>query len=68
MGAWARRRSRSTSTRVEASLPLRFLGASGTGYDLSLLDEKSLVGTATLTAGQAGQFERERPVKLEKKE
>jgi hypothetical protein len=50
---------------------LRFQGASGTGYDLSLLDEQSLVGTvgtATLTAGQAGQFERERPVKLEKKE
>jgi hypothetical protein len=36
---------------------LRFLGTSGTGYDLNLLDEKSLVGTATLTAGQAEKKE-----------
>ncbi len=35
---------------------------------LSLLDDKNLAGTATLTTGQAGLLERERPVNLEKKQ
>ncbi|HEY7653869.1 MAG TPA: hypothetical protein VIG07_13695 [Methylomirabilota bacterium] len=47
---------------------LRWTGATGIVYDLSLLDDRNLAGTATLTTGQAGQFERERAVKLEKKQ
>jgi hypothetical protein len=47
---------------------LHWTGAAGTVYDLSLHDDKNLVGTATLTSNQAGQFERERPVKLEKRD
>jgi hypothetical protein len=47
---------------------LRWTGAAGHVYDLSLVDDKNLVGTATLTTSLAGQFERERPVKLEKKQ
>ena len=47
---------------------LRWKGASGTQFDLSLLDDKHLVGTATLTTSDAGQGARDRSVKLEKKE
>ena len=47
---------------------LRWTGAAGVVYDVSLLDDKNLAGTATLTTAQSGQFERERPVKLEKKQ
>ncbi len=35
---------------------------------LSLLDDKNLAGTATLTTGQAGLLERERPLNLERKQ
>ena len=47
---------------------LRWTGAAGFVYDLSLLDDKNLVGIATLTTGQAGEREQDRPVKLEKKQ
>ncbi|SRR5712691_3252883 len=47
---------------------LRWKGAAGIVYDLSLLDDTNLAGTATLTTGQSGLSERERPVKLEKKQ
>jgi len=47
---------------------LRWAGTSGTTYDVSLLDDKNMVGTATLTREQAGAQERERKVVLEKKE
>ena len=43
-------------------------GGSGASYNLSLLDDKNLVGTATLTTGQGSQRDRDRSVKLEKKE
>jgi len=36
-------------------------------FNVSLSDEKTLVGTATLTTSVAGYQERERPIKLEKK-
>lgn len=47
---------------------VRWTGRSGVVYDLSLLDDKNLVGTATLTTSQAGRGARDRPVKLEKKD
>jgi hypothetical protein len=48
---------------------LRWTAASGTAYNLTLVDDKNLVGTATLTTGAAGsRGERDRSVKLEKKE
>jgi len=47
---------------------LRWAAQSGTTYDVSLLDDKNMVGTATLTREQAGAQERERKVVLEKKE
>ena len=47
---------------------LRWTGAAGNVYDLSLLDDKNLAGTATVTTSQAGQYERDRSVKLEKKQ
>jgi hypothetical protein len=48
---------------------VRWTGGSGAVYSLSLLDDKNLVGTATLTTAQAGaRGERDRAVKLEKKE
>jgi hypothetical protein len=48
---------------------VRWTGGSGAVYNLSLLDDKNLVGTATLTTGQGGgRGDRDRPVKLEKKE
>jgi hypothetical protein len=47
---------------------LRWTAASGTAYNLSLLDEKNLVGTATLTTSAAGRGDRDRSVRLEKKE
>jgi hypothetical protein len=47
---------------------VRWTGGSGAVYNLSLLDDKNLVGTATLTTGQGGQRDRDRSVKLEKKE
>jgi hypothetical protein len=45
---------------------LRWTGGTGVVYDVNLFDEKTLVGTATLTRDMS--TERERPVKLEKKE
>jgi hypothetical protein len=45
---------------------VRWTGGSGAAYDLSLLDDKNLVGTAVLTTSQAGRGARDRPVKLEK--
>jgi hypothetical protein len=47
---------------------VRWTGGSGAIYNLSLLDDKNLVGTATLTTGQGSQRDRDRSVKLEKKE
>ena len=48
---------------------LRFKGASGTEYDVSLFNDKELVGTAVLTTSQAGGARaRDRSVKFEKKE
>ena len=47
---------------------LRWTAASGTAYNLSLVDDKNLVGTATLTTSAAGRGDRDRSVKLEKKE
>jgi spermidine/putrescine-binding protein len=48
---------------------LRWKGGKGTDYDVSLLDDKNLVGTAVLTTGGGGgRSDRSRPVKLEKKE
>ena len=47
---------------------VRWTGGSGASYNLSLLDDKNLVGTATLTTGQGSQRDRDRSVKLEKKE
>jgi len=48
---------------------LRWTGANGWQYDLNLMDEKTMVGTVTLTTGSAGaRGERDRPVKLEKTE
>jgi hypothetical protein len=48
---------------------LRWTGGKGTAYDLSLLDDKNLVGTALLTTGAGGgSRDRSRSVKLEKKE
>jgi len=44
---------------------LRWTGAAGAKYDLNLLDERNLVGTATLTTEQA---HRDRTVKLEKQQ
>ena len=43
-------------------------GGSGAIYNLTLLDDKNLVGTATLTTSQGSQRDRDRSVKLEKKE
>jgi hypothetical protein len=46
---------------------LRWTGGKGAQYDLSLLDDKNLVGTALLTTGAGGaNRDRSRPVKLEK--
>jgi hypothetical protein len=48
---------------------VRWTGGKGTAYDLSLLDDKNLVGTAVLTTGAGGATrDRSRSVKLEKKE
>jgi hypothetical protein len=47
---------------------VRWTGGSGAIYNLSLLDDKNLVGTAALTTGQGSQRDRDRSVKLEKKE
>lgn len=48
---------------------LRWTGGKGAAYDLSLLDDKNLVGTAVLTTGAGGgSRDRSRSVKLEKKE
>jgi hypothetical protein len=48
---------------------VRWTGGAGAVYNLTLIDDKNLVGTATLTTGQAGgRGERDRPVKLEKKD
>jgi hypothetical protein len=46
---------------------LRWTSRNGTAYAVSLFDDKTLSGTATLTQETAGNRERERPVKLEKK-
>ena len=48
---------------------VRWTGGSGAVYNLTLIDDKNLMGTATLTTGQGGgKGDRDRPVKLEKKE
>jgi hypothetical protein len=49
---------------------LRFKGAAGAEYNLSLFGDKELVGTATLSSAQArrGTGSRDRSVRLEKKE
>jgi hypothetical protein len=47
---------------------VRWTGGSGAQYSLNLLDDKNLVGTATLTTGQGSQRDRDRTVKLEKKD
>ncbi len=48
---------------------VRWTGGKGAVYDLSLLDDKNLVGTALLTTGAGGaNRDRSRSVKLEKKE
>ena len=49
---------------------LKWTAPSGTVYDLGLLNEKNLVGKATLTMGHAGSTSRgrDRSLKLEKKE
>jgi hypothetical protein len=47
---------------------LRFKGVSGTEYDVSLFNDKELVGTAVLTTSQAGKGARDRSVKFEKKQ
>jgi hypothetical protein len=46
---------------------LRWTSRNGTAYAVSLFDGRTLSGTATLTQETAGNRERERPVKLEKK-
>jgi hypothetical protein len=48
---------------------LRFKGASGTDYALTLFNDKELAGTATLTTEQARNStgDRDRDVRLEKK-
>lgn len=46
---------------------LRFKGAKGTEYDVSLFNDKELVGTAQLTTGAGGgKGDRSRSVKFEK--
>lgn len=46
---------------------VRWTGGKGAQYDLSLLDDKNLVGTAVLTTGAGGATrDRSRSVKLEK--
>jgi hypothetical protein len=48
---------------------LRFKGAAGTDYALTLFNDKEIAGTATLTTEQAkaSTGDRERDVRLEKK-
>jgi hypothetical protein len=46
---------------------LRWTSRNGTAYAVSLFDDRTLSGTVTLTHETAGNRERERPVKLEKK-
>ena len=47
---------------------VRWTGGSGAIYNLTLVDDKNLMGTATLTTGQGGaRGDRDRPVKLEKR-
>ena len=47
---------------------LRWTGATGFEYNLSLLDDKHLGGTATLTTKEGGRGDRDRSMRLEKKE
>jgi hypothetical protein len=48
---------------------LRWTGATGFEYNLSLLDDKHLGGTATVTTKEsAGRGDRDRSMRLEKKE
>ena len=73
-GKWvADGRAGSTPVKIDvdttgARPSLRWTAASGTAYNLSLIDDKNLVGTATLTTSAAGRGDRDRSVKLEKKE
>jgi hypothetical protein len=47
---------------------LRWTGASGWQYSVNVMDEKTMVGTVTLTTASGGsRGDRDRPVKLEKK-
>jgi hypothetical protein len=48
---------------------LRWTGAQGWQYDVSVMDEKTMVGNVTLTTASGGsRGDRDRPVKLEKVE
>jgi hypothetical protein len=47
---------------------LHWTAANGTVYNLSLLDDKNLVGKAKLTTSVAPKGDRDRSVKLEKKD
>ena len=73
-GKWvADGRVGSTAVKIDvdttgAKPSLRWTAASGTAYNLNLVDDKNLVGTATLTTSAAGRGDRDRSVKLEKKE
>jgi hypothetical protein len=72
-GRWvadARFGASSASLEVDAGgkqPSLRWTSRNGTAYAVSLFDGRTLSGTATLTQETAGNRERERPVKLEKK-
>jgi hypothetical protein len=73
-GKWvAEGRSGTTPVRIEidtsAKQPsLNWTGMSGVVYNVSLVDDKNLVGTATLTGqGANSRSSRDHPVKLEKK-
>jgi hypothetical protein len=64
-------KTRSVSLEIDttSSKPaVRWTGGAGTIYSLSLLDDKNLVGTATLTTSKGSQRDRDRSVKLEKQE
>jgi hypothetical protein len=47
---------------------LRLTGATGATYNVSLLADKNMAGTVTLTTSAGGRGDRDRSVKLEKKE
>jgi hypothetical protein len=65
-------KTRSVNLEIDttgAKPSVRWTAGSGTIYNLTLLDDKNLVGTGTLTTGKGGgRGDRDRPVTLEKKE